>query len=585
MHHTKKTRATATHGAARAKASHWQNPQWVRDGKAGAWCGLTVALFAGLAPSFVAANRALEPTFRVDGEPREAHIAEGSPREVVVGQDWAISVSHGTFTPLVLSTSGHYTVVVESYQAPLTLWLSEQDRPLAMSDTVTQDGQFQYRLTYDLVADHRYQVGVGVEGQVTGDVRYRIAVYSSSTRSMPLDPKCRLDPLLEGKTASLAFVDGGCPFLQQVARYFKLPRPEGDKTWLRIDVKAGGFIPGVEIYDPAKNGRTGEGWLDRRRRQAQYTGQLKGTEADLIVWANRTDLTTHPASLGDFALTARFYRLDPSRGFMAKSRDFLSDPLVSLAVGVLLGGILTYLFYRRGVARRAILYSLVADRTILRADETKESRLQVMRGSEAVSDHVGVCSAQVRFRGLRDLSEGDLVKPIRLEIVGASSILRATASANHGWQSVSIPPDAPTSIELSPKHLRSGDILQLDVFYTKKDSAKVSLKPDGEINDGNIRPDSDGLGVWAGMALLAASLFLAAAILVVVVDMWKPVPLVLFRPANAVFEKGIPVMFPLYWVFVLASNKRTRSWFSRRARRLRKGADAQELRFEAEPRG
>lgn len=56
-------------------------------------------------------------------------IDQNAKRQVAIGDDFALSVRYGDVQPLNLQTSGKYTLIVESYEAPLVLWLSEVALP------------------------------------------------------------------------------------------------------------------------------------------------------------------------------------------------------------------------------------------------------------------------------------------------------------------------------------------------------------------------------------------------------------------------------------------------------------------------
>lgn len=391
-----------------------------------------------------------------------------------------------------------------------------------------------------------------------------------------------VDSFVEG-SSRFSFAQSSYPFLGRHARYFKVRVSDAGKRWLRASVEAKSFVPSVLILDPVKQVIIGDGWYERRRRESQHIARVEGDEVEVIVSATSTDLKAQAAALGDFVLSADFHHADPSLGVMAKSRDFLSDPFVGLAAGIFVGAVLSYFFYKRSIARRTVLYALVLDRTVLHYEQTRASRLKVMRGDKAVLEHVGACSVTIRFKGLRDLRKEDIIEPIRLGFNKITSILRATADATPGWGKIVLRDDS-KSIEVPVEHLKSGDRLQLDVFYTQKDLSAVEVRESGRFVDGDILPDRDNLHRWRTRIAVSIFAVYLLAILVAAFDVWIfQLPMGIARLTADILAAPSWWLVGLGCMFWVLSEREILNWLAKVWQRATGTKDLTSVHFEAEP--
>jgi hypothetical protein len=164
-----------------------------------------------------------------------------------------------------------------------------------------------------------------------------------------------------------------------------------------------------------------------------------------------------------------------------------------------------------------------------------------------------------------------------------TSILRATATAIGDWESIAVPSDALTSVEVVPRLLRPGDTLELDVFYTQAKPEKLSVTAAGKIVDGSIIPDK-GFDIWRlrfGIAIFGAYF---AAVLINLIDLWVPVPISVLDLTHALLSGWrFPWMWLVLWLLYFASMRPVRRWLGRRAKRWRGPVSARHLEAEPKP--
>jgi hypothetical protein len=122
----------------------------------------------------------------------------------------------------------------------------------------------------------------------------------------------------------------------------------------------------------------------------------------------------------------------------------------------------------------------------LRSDHTQQSHLQVLRGDKKICGHVGLCTVEIRYAGLRDLTAADVLKPITIEIENVTRVLRVTAKATRGWDPIRVPDLAPRLIELPIRHLSPGETIRLDVFYEHDAVDALRLRAHGQITNGDV---------------------------------------------------------------------------------------------------
>jgi hypothetical protein len=181
------------------------------------------------------------------------------------------------------------------------------------------------------------------------------------------------------------------------------------------------------------------------------------------------------------------------------------------------------------------------------------------------------------------------VEPIQLRFDNITSILRATAKATSGWRSITLPPAAPTSVEIPVSLLKSGDRMLLDVFYTQSEPREVEVgRGAGRFVDGDIRPVRDNFRRWYPAIGLSLGAFYLLPIIIHVIDRWGfQLPMVIFYSADEMEDmRWLPIFGWFLWIFWLARGPEILNWLRGHLRRLRRPADTQEstmVHFEVEP--
>lgn len=458
----------------------------------------------------------------LDAQPISRSLSSDSRAYIVTGPNFGIYTAHGEIFSITPKRGGKYTFIVQSDESQLVIWLSKAGTPIKSANDEKEALMFRNQISAELQANTTYELGVGAKGFADETlpklpVHYRVGVYSKPDSPFPDDPLQPIDQLFLGSNI-IDFQHHVSQFGHYPARRFKIKLAENKKQWIQITAKGFGIDPLIEIWPPFS-------YIQNQLNKAhhskinthQSTAQIDGDTANVAILASgeggRELSEVEMSRLANNRITVQVnaYATEPIRGLSAKLREVLNDPIVSLPTGVFLGGLISYLFYRRSVARRLILYKLQYDNTVLRADDAlKSSRLRVMRGDEPITEHVGVCSVSIRFQGHRDLREEEIIEPIRLKFKGMTSILRATATGSTGWKSLSIPATDPMSVEVGVKHLSAASSLTVNVFYTQAEYEGITVDSSGQLVDGEIRRDSNNIfsrRAWILLLVLATLYF------------------------------------------------------------------------------
>ena len=551
--------------------------------------------YVGTSPA--GSNRCADPGRsrpQADAPPIARTLSETSKALIVIGPDFGITTAHGELIDFTPGKPGKYVFVVECQQSRLAVWLEKLQSPLKIANDTGTRAAYRYEIATELEGGTSYALGIGIgafrdDTLATLPIHYRVGVYSANGIRFPYDPLLQVDEISEGTSYSFD-LSRRFYFASRPARYFRLRLPDKGRRWIRATVTTNTFFPDLWVFDPQKPLGEGKYWRHhgRARSTIQCTQRIDGDEAEIAV------ILESPASLSEsglrqanFVLRVDRSEFDPSQTPFAQLRNVLIDPVVSLFLGILVGGCLSYLFYKRSVSRRTLLYRLVSDQSVLWAGEPlKSSRLRVMRGDEPILESVGVCSVLLSFRGHRDLRADEVLEPIRLRFVGMTSILRATARGSAEWKSISIPSLSPMSVDIQIVNITPSSKLHVDIFYTQKPVAtEIIVSCTGKFVDGTVQYDRGGTRSIRRSTRFIALLVFPLAPLLMVLDTWF---LQLPDPLYWLVDKlTSPVVFfaAVYWVVFAWWETYTRvlSWVYRQVRRLPGHTEPASVVFEAEP--
>jgi hypothetical protein len=495
---------------------------------------------------------------------------------------------------------GTYTFIVQSDQSRLVVWLSARGTPIKMAKYVNTPLTYRYELSSELQPSILYELCIGTAGFMDRTlaelpVHYRVGVYSKSDYLFPDDPLVPIDDLSIGSN-TIDFQHHVSNFSTYPTRRFRVRLAEKKKQWIRVTARSNGFDPMIYLWQPGSLKEDTTASLHSMGNTKRATIQIDGDTVNIAFCAlpifeeplsDKQQSTLLSASL---AVQVESYESEPTKRFIQRLRDILADPIIGPFSGIVVGGLLTYLFYLRSMARRLVLYKLQYDNTVLQADDAlKSSHLRVMRGDELVTEHVGVCRVSIRFHGQRDLREQDVVEPIRLTFGNMSSILRASAKGSVGWKSISIPPENTMAVELTVRHLTNTSSIDVDVFYTQVEPMPITVTGSGRLIDGEIRRDRDRVRsarVWVSIALATFFVIYYPVIwIILLIDSYLvQLPFWLIEVINyAQYLVWLPIAAGVFGYFLYISN-----WFTDKFRRvlsrLKKNSEQGNLLvFETEP--
>jgi len=492
--------------------------------------------------------------------------------------------------------TGIFHVVVTSNLGRLAIWATDKDNQLVgvaskrndflatsdYDDPVSRINRAaRYTLELKVRQKQTYNISVQYIGDSSSPVDLKLWLFGDSFAHLPLSTDLKLPNVQMDKKVLIGPAGAQTTLRGYPAHFFRVRLSDKEKQWVRVSVTAPWIAPSIYLFDLEDHSIIAQSSF--REGSAQQNIVSKEVKGDEVGIAIQDRLDAPNSSNTPFEMTVGNYSGDPEAPPLTRIRSLVSDPLVGLLSGIAIGGALSYLFYRRSIARKNLSYQVESDKVVMRSEDAQSSDLQVLWGGRQITSNVCLCALTMRLRSHRDVSRDDIKEPIRIAFQSATSLLRVSAEASPGWEGISIPPEQPKAVELHVNHLRPKDWIRLDVFYTQNSVQPISVLPQGRILDGTISKDRGTLPPYLLSVLLVA---IFAMFGLVTIKFWTlQHEMVLTTEARFEFVRlaSVPLLIIAIWfLFTTSDSSEIRTVLRRLLRRWRVTPD-DVRQFQTEP--
>lgn len=417
-------------------------------------------------------------------------ILENSKKVTIDEENWFLHIGSSAWHYFTPTDSGEFVIEAESNDDEFHMAiLGPENKPLSVS---VKHDKFPFRkgIKQLLEKNIKYTIIVGTNELVP--LKYRLNITKDKQKQLCFDNSLSTYPIDLIGTTIVKLENLNELFLGHKAIYLKIDNIKNMKPWFRVSAKSEKTSPYLVILNDKGEIIRRSDNTKRTEKSAFTSFEWEGKALYIVLAADNIKRDTE-INLKDggeqynVLLDFKNYSYPPDGTIYQKIRSVFSDPFYALIAGILLTVIIGYISIKLSKQRRVLKYSIASATYFLDEETAKGGAVQLYCDGIKILN-AGVCDFVVSYSGSTNLTNNDILIPLKVSFGKIERILTIKTFKSEGWGDPLFDKNNDnTSIYLNANNIDNKDNLKIRVYYEQNELITPECNVIGRISNGTIK--------------------------------------------------------------------------------------------------
>lgn len=442
-------------------------------------------------PAFCVCSEELSPIVIQEDKIYYGKILENSKKVTIDEKNWFLHIGLSAWHYFTPTESGEFIIEAESNDDEFHMAiLGPEKKPISVA---IKHDKFPFRkgIKHQLEKNIKYVVIVGTNE--SAPLKYRLNITREKQKQLCFDNSISTYPVDLIDATTVKYENLNELFLGHKAIYLKIDNIKNMKPWFRVNARSEKIHPYLVILND-------KGEIIRRSDNAKRTDKSAFTTfewegkalyvvlaADNIKRDTEVNLKKEKEEQYNIFLNFKNFSYPPDGTIYQKIRSVFSDPFYALIAGILITIIIGYISIKLSKQRRMLKYSIDSSTYFLDEDTAKGGAVQLYCDGVKILN-AGVCDFVVSYSGSTNLTNKDILIPLKVSFDNIEKILTIKTSKSEGWgDPIFDKNNDKTAVYLNVNNIDNNDKLRIRVYYEQNELIAPECNVMGRISNGTIK--------------------------------------------------------------------------------------------------